>query len=399
MYDYDICVVGGLGHVGFPLGLAFANAGKRVVLYDIDQNKIDMLASGTIPFKEEGAQQILNQVYGKNLYATPDIESISKSRFVIIIIGTPVDEYLNPKYTSFINFFNGIIDYLKDGQHVILRSTVYPQTTEKVYKFLKESGKNVRVSYCPERIAQGIALKEFRTLPQIVSSFDDDALDEVKSLFLAIADEVVPLSPLEAELAKLFTNTWRYISFATSNQFYQIAEQNGVDFYKIHHAVTYNYPRLKGFAGAGLTAGPCLHKDTMQLAAFSNNSFFLGHAAMLINEGLPNFIVQTIKQRNKMNDKTIGILGMTFKGDIDDNRDSLSYKLKKICSIEAKSVVCSDPYLDDPEFISQSDLIDRSDIIIIAAPHRRYAQADLPPCKIVVDIWNMFGKGTYFTTT
>lgn len=398
-YDYDICVVGGLGHVGFPLGLAFANAGKQVVLYDIDRRKIDMLDAGQLPFKEDGADELLTAVYGKTLTATTDITSISKSRFVIVIIGTPVDEYLNPKYTAFKTFFSSIADYLKDGQHIILRSTVYPRTTQRVYEFLKELGKNLRVSYCPERIAQGSALKEFKTLPQIISSFDDDSLEDVKSLFITIADEVVPLTPLEAELAKLFTNTWRYISFAISNQFYQIAEQNGVNFYNIHHAITYNYPRLKGFAGAGLTAGPCLHKDTMQLAAFSNNNFFLGHAAMLINEGLPNFIVQTIRQRTNMECTTIGILGMAFKGDIDDKRDSLSYKLKKMCSIESKSVLCCDPYLDDDDLVEEAELIDRSDIIIIATPHRRYREIQLPPGKIVMDIWNMFGQGTYFTTT
>ena len=117
-----------------------------------------------------------------------------------------------------------------------------------------------------------------------------------RDLFLTIAPTVIELAPLEAELAKLFTNSWRYLNFAISNQFYMLAETYGLDFYRIHDAVTREYPRMRSFARAGFAAGPCLLKDTLQLSAFSGNNFFLGHAAMLVNEGLPNFIVTQLRQ-------------------------------------------------------------------------------------------------------
>jgi UDP-N-acetyl-D-mannosaminuronic acid dehydrogenase len=236
-----------------------------------------------------------------------------------------------------------------------------------------------------------------RSLPQIVASFDEQALHEAKELFRILTDEIITMEPLEAELAKLFTNVWRYLQFAIANQFYQIATQNGVDFYKIYTAATQNYPRLRGFPKAGFTAGPCLFKDTMQLAAYSNNNFFLGHSAMLINEGLPNFIVQRLKEKYSLQDKVVGILGMAFKGDSDDMRESLSYKLKKIFEIEAKEVLCTDPFIKDKLFVGADEVLSKSDIIVVGAPHSAYRGIKIDhTSKIIVDIWNFFGKGGFF---
>ncbi|MCK5504913.1 MAG: nucleotide sugar dehydrogenase, partial [Thermodesulfovibrionia bacterium] len=274
---YDICIVGGCGHVGLPLGIAFAQSGKKVVIYDIDQNAVDNISKGTMPFMEEGAEEVLKGVLGKNIFVTSRKEVISESYFVVVIIGTPVDEHLNPNFTMFKNFFADILEQVKDEQHIILRSTIFPGTTEKVKEFLEANRKKTRVSFCPERIAEGKAMKELRSLPQIVASFDDVACQEVKDLFLLLTKDIVILEPREAELAKLFTNVWRYIQFSISNQFYQIATQFDLDYYRIFEAVTYKYPRTENLPGAGFAAGPCLFKDTMQLAAYSNNTLFLGH--------------------------------------------------------------------------------------------------------------------------
>src|SRR5207237_1400337 len=191
----------------------------------------------------------------------------------------------------------------------------------------RDKGLDIPVAFCPERVAQGHSLREFRSLPQIVSAFDRDTLTAVRELFGRFVPETVEMAPMEAELCKLLTNAWRYIQFATVNQFYMIASQHGLDFNRILHGCRHNYPRMAGMPGPGFAAGPCLVKDTMQLAAFSQNSFVLGHAAMLINEGLPAHLVELAKRQTPLAGKTAGILGMTFKAESDDTRDSLSFKL------------------------------------------------------------------------
>ena len=202
-----------------------------------------------------------------------------------------------------------------------------------------------------------------------------------------------PLHCLDASLAKMFSNAWRYIQFAVANQFFMISADYGLDFYRIRDAITQDYPRLASMPGSGFAAGPCLFKDTMQLAAANNNNFNLGHAAMLVNEGLPNFIIRHLKMQQELSSMRIGILGMAFKAEIDDPRESLSYKLRKILQYEAADVLCSDEYIHDPSFITAEQLIDRSQIIILGAPHKRYRTLAIPDDKKVVDIWNFFGNG------
>jgi len=392
---YDVCVIGGVGRVGLPLGLSLADAGQRVVLYDINEAAVQQVQRGQMPFREHGAEEVLKRVLGQRLFATVDRTVVRDSHFIVIVIGTPVDEHLNPQYVVFKRFLSSIMDLCHDGQHLILRSTVFPGTTEKVTRYLREKGKATWVSFCPERIAEGRAMEELHSLPQIVSSSQPEAVEEAKNLFLLLTKDVLVLSPMEAEIAKLFTNVWRYILFSISNQFYEIAVREGVDFYKVYEAITHKYPRIQGFPRPGFAAGPCLFKDTMQLAAFSENNFFLGHVAMLINEGLPNFLVQQIKAKYALASKTVGILGMAFKANCDDKRESLSCKLRKILEVEAKCVLCSDIYVQEPEFISPEELIRRSDIVVLGVPHREYAHLDLGD-RIVVDMWDFYGRGGRF---
>jgi len=325
------------------------------------------------------------------LQTSSDNAVISHAKYVIVVVGTPVDEHLNPTFNNMKLFFEGVVKYLKNDQIVILRSTVYPGISEKVRGMLKEKLPGIEVCFCPERILEGKSMEELYNLPQIVSGFDQQAIKEVSALFSLLTKDVLISQPIEAELAKLFTNTWRYIQFATANQFYMIAEDAGVDFYKVYNAMTYNYPRAKGFPRPGFAAGPCLFKDTMQIAAFAKNTFFLGHSAMLINEGLPNFIIDQLKEKYDLKNTTVGIMGMAFKAESDDKRESLSYKLKKILEIESKRVYCSDVYIKEDGFVDEGKLIEQSDVIIIGAPHKQYLNLDYKG-KIILDVWNVVGK-------
>ena len=386
----DVGIVGGCGRVGLPLGLVFAEAGKKVTIYDINEAAVELVRSRKMPYFEEGAQELLESLPEEKLLVTSDPTEISRVETLIVIVGTPVDAHLNPNMDEFSNVIRELSEHFVDGQLLVLRSTVYPGTTQRTVRLLEETGKDIGLSFCPERVAEGKALKEIKELPQIVSGVDQDSHDRAKALFGSLAEDIVSLEPLEAELAKLFTNSWRYIQFATANQYYMMAEERGIDFYKIYEAMRWKYPRTEGFPGAGFAAGPCLFKDTMQLAAFSDNSFFLGHSAMLINEGLPNFIVSQLRSQMDLNSKTAGILGMAFKGNIDDPRSSLSYKLRKVLEFRCQQVLCTDPYVDDAKLTPLEDVIAQSDILILGAPHTVYKELILPSDKTVIDVWNFW---------
>jgi len=253
-------------------------------------------------------------------------------------------------------------------------------------------GVDLDVAFCPERIAEGKAMTELFELPQIVSSRTARGMDRASSLFRKLTPTLVPMTPEEAELAKLFTNTWRYIKFAIANQLYMMANDRGLDFERIRQGLALDYSRAADMPGAGFAAGPCLFKDTMQLAAFNNNNFALGHTAMAINEGLPLYLVARLEQRFDLSSMTVGILGMAFKGGSDDIRASLSYKLKRLLVFKADRVLCTDPYVTaDPDLTPLAGVLAQADLVIIAAPHPEYA--GLQTGKPVADIWNVLGKG------
>jgi UDP-N-acetyl-D-mannosaminuronic acid dehydrogenase len=393
-FDLDVVVMGGGGHVGLPLAVALASSGLDVAVFDTDPAAVAAVSEARLPFQEAGAQPLLEKVVADGrLTATTEAAVISRAGTVVVVIGTPVDEHLNPNPHEVGNALSETIEHFRDGQLLVLRSTIYPGVTRKIEDLVAAAGLDVDVAFCPERIAEGHAMEELFTLPQIVSGRTQATRDRAATLFRQLTDTIVELEPEEAELAKLFTNTWRYIKFAAANQFYVMANNHGLDFERIRAAVTQDYPRAADMPGAGFAAGPCLLKDTMQLAAFSDNSFALGHAAMLVNEGLPLYVVSQLERSHDLSALTVGILGMAFKGESDDIRSSLSYKLKRILQFRAGGVLCTDPYVTvDDTLLPLDEVLDRADVLIIGAPHQTYRDlaTDLP----VVDVWNLLGKGT-----
>lgn len=388
-FSHDVCVIGGGGHVGLPFALICADAGLRTVIYDKDGEKVRRIRAGEMPFFEEGAEEMLPRVLGTGRLTIEDRPDLMREcRFLVMIIGTPVDEHLNPSFAAIDRVLQKCWDHLRDGQILILRSTVFPGTGQRIQRMLHNGGKRISVACCPERVAQGHSLREFRELPQILSAFDGETLDAVRGLFGRFTPEFVEMQPLEAELCKLMTNAWRYIQFATVNQFYMLASDQGVDFERILHGCRHNYPRMAGMPGPGFAAGPCLVKDTMQLAAFSHNHFMLGHSAMLVNEGLPSHLVEIARKQVDLGESTAGILGMAFKAESDDPRDSLSYKLRKLLALEARAVLCTDPYVPDPSLVPLERVLAESDVLFVATPHRGYRGLRPPGGKVVIDIWN-----------
>ncbi len=390
----EIVVVGGCGHVGLPLGVKFSEVGYKTSLVDIDEPAVAEVNGGRFPFLERGGDLALQQALKNGLRATTDTAPCKTADAIVFVIGTPVDEHLNPKISDVLKIFDSYVPLLSPGTLIIMRSTLYPGTMEHLYERIKERGKehgaDLKLAFCPERVAQGVALDEIDTLPQIVSAFDDESFHLACEIFAKLAPKVIRLTPLEAEMTKLMANSWRYLEFAIANQFYMIAESKGVDFYKIYDAIRHDYPRAQGYKAPGLAAGPCLFKDTMQLASFFDHQFYMGHSAMLVNEGLAGFLVDKVANifGNTLWGKKIGLLGMTFKANNDDIRESLSYRVKKALEFKGAEVLLHDPYLEDS--LNLQEVLDTSDAFIISTPHKEYqALTFKKPC---IDVWGIYNR-------
>ena len=391
MKALDVVIVGGCGHVGLPLGLSLADSGYRVGINDIDVAKIERVKAGELPFRENGAGELLARLLPTGrLEFSSQPAMVERTQTVILVIGTPIDEFMNPSVTVFDRVVDELIPHIQPGTLVVLRSTVFPSTTEGVERRLQAAGVDATVAFCPERIAEGHALEEVTSLPQLIGASSDEAYERASKLFAPLGMQLIRTTPIEAELAKLLTNTWRYMKFAIANQFFQIAHRSGVDYNSVLDAIRRDYPRAADLPGPGFAAGPCLLKDTMQLSAFTPDHFPMGQAAMQINEGMPNYIVDALNSRHALAGRTLGILGMAFKGESDDPRASLSYKVRKLAAFKGARVLCTDPYVPDSSFVSLDEVLKGSDVLVIGAPHRAYRGLELNG-REVVDIWGITG--------
>jgi UDP-N-acetyl-D-mannosaminuronic acid dehydrogenase len=391
-----VAIIGGAGHVGLPFSLVLAEKGFTVVIVDLDQAKLDSIAKGNFPFLEKGGAELLAKILAEHpdrLIFTTDYGQVQDCNIIIVTIGTPVDEHLNPQFSGAEACINRLKPSLHSGQTLVLRSTLFPGSSARIASMLKQAGlEDVGVSFCPERIAQGYALEELTELPQIVSASTETALQQAKSLFAPLGVDLIELELQEAEVAKLFLNSWRYVVFGTANQFYQIAMAKELDFYKIHSAITHKYRRAGGFPRPGFSAGPCLFKDTMQLAAYCRHGFSLGHNAMLVNETMPDCVLEQAKKELsrrglEIAGTTCGVLGMAFKPDNDDHRESLAYKLRRLLLWENAEVLCTDVYIKQEGFVELEDMLSKSKVILVGCPHKEYKGISFRDDQIVIDCW------------
>ena len=387
---HDVCVVGGAGHVGLPLAILLASRQLRTLIYDINSRVFSQVRNGQMPFIEEGGEPLLRQVLPTGLLTMTDrAEDVGAASVIIITIGTPIDEFHNPNFAVLTRCLDSLLPHMQDGQVVILRSTVAPGTTDYLEGYFKASGRKLHLAFCPERVVQGRAIEEIQTLPQLVSGISPEAVRAAIELFSKVAPECVVMEPLEAEFAKLICNAYRYIQFAATNQLYMMVERAGLDYSALLAKMKQGYPRMGSIPTPGFAAGPCLMKDTMELFAFEKHNFILGQIAMIINEGLPNFIVQQLTASINLKKSKVGILGMAFKANSDDIRESLSYKLGKLLRYRNVSVLYSDEYVRDPTFVDKEALVKNSDAIVVGVPHAAYQMLRVPLSKHVVDLWSV----------
>ncbi len=386
-----------------PLGLVLADAGFKVYGIGRDIKKINAINKGKMPFIEEGAKPLLKKFVGKSFFATADYSYIEKSEYIILTVGTPVDENMNPVYDQITSSIIKAKHYFKPGQTLILRSTLSPRTTQYVKSLINAKsrlkvGKNFFVAFCPERISEGNAIKEIKDLPQIIGGVDKKSAKRADELFRKFCTTTIITDDVSAELAKLFTNMYRYINFAIANEFMLLADNYHRDIYEIVNLVNYKYKR-GGLAVPGLTAGPCLFKDGFFL--ISDLPFAdLISTSWKINEAVPLLLVKRIRERIKLEGKKVVILGLGFKSDIDDVRESLSFKVRKALLRERAQVVLHDPYVKEYAYQEiEKDLykaLKKAEVIFIATNHKQYGELNISKVKrlvkktcIVCDVWNV----------
>jgi len=394
----SIAVIG-TGRIGLPLCLSFAEAGYKVFGVDVNTELISTLKAGKMPFVEEGTLPLLKKHHGKNFIPSSTFNVVHNCQYIILTLGTPVDENMNPSLVQIDSALNSLKKFLRSGQTLILRSTVSPGTTEYVKHFLNNIDgikveKNFYLAFCPERIAEGKAIREIREIPQIVGGVDKKSTIKATELFSAFKIKCWETDSLSAELAKLFTNMYRYISFAIVNEFMVIAASYHRDIYHIVDLVNRDYKR-GGLAAPGLTAGPCLFKDGFFLI---NDIPFVDliSTSWKVNEAIPLFLVRKIRERTKLQEKKAVVLGLVFKANIDDTRESLSLKVKKALEREGAEVFVHDPFVKDFDG-DVYEIIKDADLIFIATNHDEYRELDLKKIMklvkkrcIICDIWNIF---------
>lgn len=395
----------GIGRVGLPLALYLADHGLDVTGVDVSAPRVEAVAAGRMPFHEEGAAEVLTRVLGTSFHPTLDSAAVAQAEVVILTLGTPVDEHLNPVLGELEAVLEGLRPHLRAGQLLILRSTVTPGTTEWVKRQLESTselvvGESLLLAFCPERIAQGHSLAELPQIPQIVGALDERSGAAAAAFFEGLSGPILRTDARSAEIAKLFCNVYRYIDFAIGNEFMVLAEHHERDIYEVLRLVNSGYKR-GGLKTPGFTGGPCLYKDGFFLVERVPFPDLLT-TAWKINESVPLHLIEGARRRlGTLEGKTALVAGLAFKREIDDTRNSLAFKAIKVLQRLGAKVLRHDPYLAPGDL---GALLAQTDFLLVATNHQVYTDEGPAALRaagrslLVADVWNLFGTGKVFFT-
>jgi UDP-N-acetyl-D-mannosaminuronic acid dehydrogenase len=402
--SYDVSVIG-LGRVGLPLALCFADAGLRVLGVDKDVERLDGLRAGRMPFKEPGTDELLARV---GLDVSPHAADAAQADAIVLTLGTPTFSHIEIDMGDIRSALDDLLPVLREGQTIVLRSTVAPGTTEFVAGYLEKHrgftvGEDLFVAHVPERIAADRFLEEISTLPCIVGGVGEASGEAAGRLFAGLGAPIVQTSPVEAELAKIWTNIYRYATFALPNLLMMDCERYGANVFDVIELINRDYPR-GGIGRPGLTAGTCLRKDFAFSEEKSNAPGMLLGVSR-VHESVPLFLVDGIKRRlgGTLRERKVAVLGLAFKRDTDDERDSLSHKLVRLLERELADVAVHDPVVQTPT-ASFEDAVSGADVVVVATNHSAFERpetlqaigASAADGCLVVDPWNALGAGQVF---
>jgi UDP-N-acetyl-D-mannosaminuronic acid dehydrogenase len=403
---HEVAVIG-LGRVGLPLALCFADRGLSVIGIDNNPEQHAAIRTRTMPFEEPGMQELIERVGGDGFALSEHISDAAAAEHIVLTLGTPAVSYLEIDMRHIRTAVQSLLPVLRADHSLILRSTVAPGTTDSVAAYIDrhidlEPGETVFVSHVPERIVEGDFLKEIDTLPCIVGGVGERSGERAGELFGAFRAPIIQTTPVQAELTKIWCNVLRYAEFSLPNALMMDCEHHGANVFEVIDLINRDYPR-GGIAKPGFTAGTCLRKDF----AFSeerSQSPGLMSAVSRVHESVPAFLVEGIKLRlGALHDKKVAVLGLAFKADSDDERDSLALKLVRFLERELAEVAVHDPHVRS---ITQpfEDAVRNADVVVVATNHSEFGRPDVlrtiadaaaPDC-LIVDIWNIFGRSELF---
>jgi UDP-N-acetyl-D-mannosaminuronic acid dehydrogenase len=393
----------GLGRVGLPLALSFAARGLQVIGVERQPVILDQVAGGRMPFSETGTQELLERVLGEGrLELTNVATEAARADHIVLTLGTPAHVHIEIDVSQIRQAVDDLLPVLREGHSLILRSTVAPGTTEWVAGYIEQRrgfsvGEDLFVAHVPERIAQNHFLEEIATLPCIVGGVGEGSSARAAKLFEVFGTEIVETTPVQAELAKIWTNILRYTQFALPNLLMMESEQYGANVFEVIDLINHEYPR-GGMAAPGMTAGACLRKDFTFSEERSNAPGML-LAVSRVHESVPLFLVNGLKDRlgGSVRDRKVAVLGLTFKRDSDDLRDSLSYKLIRLLERELAHVARHDPHAPE-ESEPLETALENADAVVLATNHSAFQGIgrDLPQGALLVDPWNVTGASRVF---
>jgi UDP-N-acetyl-D-mannosaminuronic acid dehydrogenase len=405
----EVSVIG-LGRIGLPLALSFADRGLRVLGVDNDPARLDAVREGRMPFQETGTQELLDRVHGREpqlLSLSDRVADAGRARHIVITLGTPSFSHIEIDMRDIRSALDDLLGVLSPGHSLILRSTVAPGTTDFVAGYLAkhrgfEVGEEVYVAHAPERIAAGRFLQEIDTLPCIIGGVGARSGEVAAELFGAFRAPIVQTTPVQAELAKIWANILRYTHFALPNLLMMDCERTGANVFEVIDLINRDYPR-GGIAQPGFTAGTCLRKDfTFSEERSAAPGMLL--AVSRVNESVPLFLLEGIKRRlGSLANRKVTVLGLAFKADTDDERDSLAHKLIRLLERELADVAVHDAHVSTPT-PSLEQAIDDAAAVVVAANHSEFkdprtlaaiAELSAADC-LVVDPWNCWGAGQVF---
>jgi UDP-N-acetyl-D-mannosaminuronic acid dehydrogenase len=407
-FQYEVSVVG-LGRIGLPLAMSFADRGLSTIGVDRDHTRVETVRAGVMPFQESGTQELLTRVNeGGDLHLSERIEDAAEARYIVLTLGTPSLSHIEIDISDIRAALDTLLPVLRAGHTIVLRSTVAPGTTEFVAGYVEdqrglEVGRDVFVAHAPERIAENHFVEEIATLPHIVGGVDAESTERVAQLFEVFGSRIERTTPVQAELAKIWTNILRYTTFALPNLLMMNCEQHGANVFEVIDLINRDYPR-GGIAAPGLTGGTCLRKDFAFSEERSNAPGML-MAVSRVNESVPLFLVEGLKRRlGALRGRKVAVLGLTFKRNSDDLRDSLSAKLVRLLERELAEVSTHDPHAPLPDAGLEATVRGAA-AVVVATNHAEFSEpavlrtiADGAPDAWIVDPWNSFGAAQVFAT-